>query len=112
MQPRYDIQWSEEFAADVTEIWTLEIFKEAFRGFDALLRWLPRDQATWDVSPAGDVRLAHLLGPRLDDGTVLPDIFFVYQLHLGSTCYVELLRAYSEHDPALHGISAGAFARE
>lgn len=102
MQPHYEIRWSDEFVADVTAICgDIRIFDEAFAGFDWYLTRLPRGTGTWDLSPLGDLRLATIEGGKLEDGTEYPSIYFTFQLHLGPTPYLDLLRAYRWDDNAL-----------
>jgi len=103
MQPRYEIRWSDHFIADVTAICgELRIFDEAFSGFDYYLCRLPRDVGTWDLSPLGDIRLARLAACRLEDGTEVPTIYFTFQLRLGASPYLDLLRAFRWDDDALY----------
>lgn len=102
MQPYYEIHWSEAFTADVTKICgDADVFRKAFAGFDFYLRRLPRGGSTWDLSPLGDLRLAHLPASRLEDGTTVPDIYFTFQMRLGASPQLELLRAFRSDDPEL-----------
>jgi len=102
MQPVYEIRWSDEFIADVTGICgDLRGFDEAFAGFDYYLTRLPRGPGTWDLSPLGDIRLAHMPALTLEDGTDVPSIYFTFQLRLGASPYLDLLRAYRADDPRL-----------
>src|SRR5216684_4022392 len=95
MQPQYEIRWSDEFIADVTAICDdLRIFDEFFAGYDMYLRRLPRGLGTWDLSAIGDLRLGRLEGGKLVDGTDVPTIYFTFQLRLGASPYLDLLRAY------------------
>jgi hypothetical protein len=107
MQPVYEVQWSDEFVADVTAICgELRVFEEAFAGFAYYLSRLPRGESTWDLSPLGDLRLAHLPAGRLGDGTDVPSIHFTFQLHLGASPQLVLLRAFRADDPALSDTGA------
>jgi len=106
MQPVYGIVWSDEFIADVSEICgDLRVFDEAFGGFDWYLCRLPRGRATWDLSPIGDLRLAYLEEGRLPDGTDVPAIYFTFQLRLGPSPSLELLRAFRWDDDRLYEFS-------
>lgn len=103
MQPRFEIRWSDEFIADVTAICgDLETFDAAFAGFAYYLTRLPRGDSTWDLSPLGDIRLARLPECKLRDGSEVPTIYFTFQLHLGASPYLDLLRAFREDDDALY----------
>jgi hypothetical protein len=108
MQPIYEIRWSDEFIADVTAICgDLRVFDEAFTGFDWYLCRLPRGPGTWDLSPIGDLRLAHLPATRLEDGTDVPAIYFTFQLRLGGSPYLDLLRAFRWDDDRLYEVAGG-----
>ncbi len=102
MQPIYVIRQSPEFAADVVEIFgDPGVFDEAFVGFASQLARLPRGKGTWDLSKAGDVRLANLMEGHLPDGTPYPGIYFTFQLLLADPPYLLLLRAKRANDPRL-----------
>lgn len=109
MQPQYEIDWSPEFVADIERIYgDVKIFDEAFSGYDWYLCRLPRGEGTWDLNAIGDLRLGSLAGGLLADGTETPDLYFTFQLHLGASPRLELLRAYQPNDPALAQAAADA----
>lgn len=100
MQPIYEICWSEQFIKDVKAIvGSLDRFDQAFIGYDFNLARLPRGPGTWDLSPTGDYRLAHMAAHKLEDGTDIPAIFFTFRIHLGAVPQVVLLRARRANDP-------------
>lgn len=102
MQPRYDICWSRDFIEDVKRICgSLEIFDRSFAGYDYTLSRLPRGPGTWDLSPTGDYRLAHMPAHRLQDGTDVPAIYFTFRLMLDPEPRLLLLRARLANDPDL-----------
>lgn len=93
MQPIDEICSSAEFIADVKRIvGSLDLFKRAFVGYDFNLARLPRGPGTWDLSPTGDYRLAHMAAHKLEDGIDIPAIYFTFQLTLGPVPKLELLR--------------------
>lgn len=102
MQPQYDICWSREFIEDVKAICgSLDIFDQAFAGYDYNLSRLPRGPGTWDLSDLGDYRMAHMPAHKLENGTDIPAIYFTFQLRLGPTPQLVLLRARRANDPDL-----------
>lgn len=102
MQPQYEtFVWSDQFCEDITAICgSVRAFVDIFTGHYWHLSRLPR-QDTWDLSPTGDLRLAYIDSGRSSDGTIVPRIYFTFQLHLGSAPSLELLRAYRADDPEL-----------
>lgn len=108
MQPQYDICWSDEFIADVSEIFgDIRRWDEAFMGFegeggfDWYLARLPRGDNTWSLSATGDYRLAVLEGGKLQDGSEFPSVHFTYRLLLDPSPHLLLQRARRGNDPAL-----------
>jgi hypothetical protein len=109
MQPRYEIEWSPEFVADKERIYgNAKIFGEAFSGYDWYLCRLPRGEGTWDLNATGDLRLGSLPAGRLPGGTDIPAIYFTFQLRLGASPTLELLRAYRCDDSRLLEVAGGS----
>ena len=93
MQPVYTIEQSDEFVADVTQIFgDRAIFERAFAGFGFYLQRLPRGDNTWDLTDGGDLRLGRLAAGRLSTGEELPAICFSFELSLGAIPTLRLLR--------------------
>lgn len=102
MQAIYDIELTDDFVADVVAIFDdMDTFHRAFDGFGFYLARLPRGTNTWDLSDDGSLRLAWLQPGKLSTGEDIPGIYFSFQLSMGGTTTLQLLRAYRTDDPAV-----------